>query len=119
MIHRQRGNRRFRAYTKAMRKYRLVRQMQGEYWYVEHLGMLRKGKIHCSCPMCAEKTNTRLSKSRGSVYAEMRKGWTHPIARGTRIPTTCSRYGKKNYTAAEKRSIDRMRFQIKEWEEAS
>ena len=119
MIHRQRASRRYRAYTKAMRKYRLLKQLEGESWYVKHFGMLRKGKIHCSCPMCAAKTNTRLSKSRGPVCSEMRAGWAHPIARGTRIPVTCARYGKKNYTAAEKRSIDRMRFQIREWEEAS
>ena len=33
------------------------------YWYVPHRGMLNKGKIHCSCPMCSIKTK--------------RNGWKH------------------------------------------
>ncbi len=34
------------------RKYRISH----DYWYVKHPGMLSKGKIHCSCWMCATKT---------------------------------------------------------------
>lgn len=29
------------------------------YWYTEHEGTLAKGKIHCSCPMCAFHGTTR------------------------------------------------------------
>lgn len=118
MIHRHRGNRRYRTHTKAKRKERLLRETEGEYGYVKCFGILRKGKIHCSCPLCAQKTNSRLNRSRGPVQMEMKDGWTHPAPRGTRLSVTNGRYGKKNCTIAEKRSCDRMRLQMKEvWEE--
>ena len=56
MIHRHRGNRRWMTYRKAKRKARIVHELN-DYWYYPHFGQYRKGKIHCSCPRCAAKTN--------------------------------------------------------------
>lgn len=35
---------------------RKIIHSQDDYWYVPHDGMLSKGKIHCSCPMCRRKS---------------------------------------------------------------
>ena len=113
MIHRHRGNRRYQTYKKAARKKRIITDLQ-DCWYVKHFGMLRKGKIHCSCPMCAEKSNDRLSKSKGPVSSVFFEGMKSACIRGSRIPTTNRRYGKKNYTVSECRSIDSMRQQLRE-----
>lgn len=37
------------------RKQRIIKD-QHDYWQVSHEGMLNKGKIHCSCPMCRHKS---------------------------------------------------------------
>lgn len=37
------------------RKKKIIKS-QNNYWYVEHDGMLSKGKIHCSCWMCRHKS---------------------------------------------------------------
>ena len=36
------------------RKKRIIKEL-GDYWRIPHDGMLSKGKIHCSCPMCRGK----------------------------------------------------------------
>lgn len=58
--------------SKAARKYRLIRDSYGTYdawdskiengkeigklnYGLKHYGVLRKGKIHCSCPLCRAK----------------------------------------------------------------
>ena len=41
--------------TKALRKFNIVKSLHN-YWYYPHFGMYRKGKIHCSCPLCRAKT---------------------------------------------------------------
>ena len=41
--------------SKALRKMRIVKD-QHNYWYYPYFGMYRKGKIHCSCPLCRAKT---------------------------------------------------------------
>lgn len=38
------------------RKKRIIKGLN-DYWVYKHEGMLSKGKIHCSCYMCAGKTN--------------------------------------------------------------
>ena len=38
------------------------------YWHVKHLGVLSKGKIHCSCWMCSTK-----SKFLGRPISEQRR----------------------------------------------
>ena len=37
------------------RKKRIIHS-QHDYWWVDHDGMLSKGKIHCSCPLCRHKS---------------------------------------------------------------
>ena len=101
MIHRHRGNRRYQTYLKAKRKARIVHELN-DYWFYPHFGQYRKGKIHCSCPMCAAKTNTRVNKSRGAVSSSPTDA-RH--VRGCRLSVTNRRYGKKNYKFSELRSI--------------
>lgn len=84
MIHKNRFNRRKTNYKKAARKQRLVHECYPNIEeYYEHYGQYIKGKIHCSCPLCAAKTNRR--KGLGAY----------------------KRYGK-NYTRQDMRSIDRL-----------
>jgi hypothetical protein len=45
-----------------------------EYPWYAHDGMYSKGKIHCSCPRCASKTNNK-HRQRGN-YA-LAKNWKH------------------------------------------
>ena len=54
-------------YTKALRKYKLVHSMN-DYWYYPHFGQYRKGKIHCSCPLCRAKV-----KYEGYGISDLRK----------------------------------------------
>ena len=35
------------------------KRLSSYYWHVEHDGMLSKGKIHCSCPCCSQKTRNK------------------------------------------------------------
>lgn len=46
-----------------------------EYPYYKYDGMYSKGKIHCSCPLCASKTNHKDSKWKSSS-GEV-KNWKH------------------------------------------
>lgn len=58
---RTRGERRKQDWAKALRKQRLC-----PWWYkVSH--KYSKGKIHCSCPMCASKTRSTTTKKTGSA----------------------------------------------------
>ena len=41
---------------RVIRKKKRIIHEQGDYWYVDHDGILSKGKIHCSCPMCRHKS---------------------------------------------------------------
>lgn len=50
------------------RKIRRKRAISKNYWHVDHLGMLDKGKIHCSCWMCATK-----SKTLGRPHSELKR----------------------------------------------
>jgi hypothetical protein len=115
MIHRNRGNRRDITESKVERKKRIIHKLN-DYWFYKHEGMLRKGKIHCSCPMCAAKTNAKYSKSRGPVFD---KTATNPLTgnhygrRGNRVPATNCRYGKKNWKISDRKKIDKYREQLK------
>lgn len=40
------------------RKKRIIKE-QNNYWHYECEGILNKGKIHCSCGMCRNKTNNK------------------------------------------------------------
>ena len=50
-----------RAYLRKMRAKHIKRKkrLSSYYWHVEHDGMLSKGKIHCSCPCCSQKTRNK------------------------------------------------------------
>ena len=74
MIHRHRGNRRKQNYIKAARKEKIARSIYGsallseEGWhYFSNLNQYSKGKIHCSCPMCSQKTNMKHNKKNYKV----------------------------------------------------
>lgn len=69
-------------------------------WY-DNLHQYSKNKIHCSCPMCAAKTNTSILKSKGPVDRD-----------GCRPTGTNHRYGKKNYCISDKKQIDRLNSDI-------
>lgn len=97
--------------AKARRKARIVHELN-DYWFYEHFGQFRKGKIHCSCPTCANKTNASYSKSRGSVYQppiDEKTGRSATGRRGCRIPSTNGRFGKKNWKFSDRRKVDGMR----------
>lgn len=86
------------------RKKRIARGTDFSYRWE---GYLRKGKVHCSCAMCAAKTNSWVNKSRGPVCEETPHG-------GTRLRVTNGRYGRKNYSAADRKKVDRMQYMLKE-----
>ena len=92
MIHKNRLNRRKTNYKKAARKQRIVHDCYNEEYY-KFFGQYNKGKIHCSCPLCACKTNRR-------------KGFG-----------PYKRYGK-NYTRQDMRSIDRLYDPVEMFSEA-
>jgi hypothetical protein len=117
MIHHNRGNRRDTTEAKVKRKMKIVHDLN-DYWFYPHEGQYRKGKIHCSCPMCAAKTNSRLNKSAGPVYnAPINPETGRPITgnHGSRLAVTNGRYGKKNYTPSERRHVDSMANQLAEY----
>ena len=103
MIHKNRGNRRKTDYAKAIRKQEIAHDLH-DYWRYPSLGYYRKGKIHCSCPMCSAKTNDRINKSNGAVDGSGRDG--------NRMTGTHRRYGKKNWKHSDKRKIDSMADQF-------
>lgn len=110
MIRRHRGNRRDVSEAKAKRKLRIVKELN-DYWHYPHFGQYRKGKIHCSCPMCASKTNASLSKSRGPTYQtplDENTGFPRTGRRGSRIPSTNGRFGKKNWKPSDRKKVERM-----------
>ena len=57
---RKRSERRKNDWKKAIRKHRIITHYPGfeDGWYSD-LHRYSKGKIHCSCPLCASKTNMR------------------------------------------------------------
>ena len=117
MIHHHRGNRRDVAEAKAKRKARIVHE-QNDYWFYPHFGQYRKGKIHCSCPMCAQKTNASYSKSRGAVYqtpVDEETGFGRTGRRGCRIPSTNGRFGKKNWKNSDRKKVEGMLNREKEF----
>lgn len=40
------------ARRKTINRKKEIIKKQNYYWFYSHEGMLSKGKIHCSCPMC-------------------------------------------------------------------
>ena len=60
------AERRHNDWNKAVRKRSISRHAYGFDWYRD-LHRYDKGKIHCSCPMCASKTNNRNFRCYGPV----------------------------------------------------
>lgn len=56
-----RAERRHRDFVKALRKQRIALDLYEHDWYTS-LHAYSKNKIHCSCPMCASKTNNKQLK---------------------------------------------------------
>lgn len=46
-------------------------------WVERHDGALSKGKVHCSCPMCANKTNTKHMGRVGKYWCHKPTNWKH------------------------------------------
>lgn len=44
-----------KTHSKTLRKYHLIRDIYPNTYHIKHYGDLRKGKIHCSCPLCRAK----------------------------------------------------------------
>ena len=62
--------------TKALRKRRIAHSYSlfaFTGWY-NNLHQYSKNKIHCSCPMCTQKTNNR---GRHKYYGKGSKNWKH------------------------------------------
>ena len=72
---------------KALRKRRICQEVYHFEWY-GNLHQYSKNKIHCSCPMCATKTNR---KKHGKI-----RTFDYPIAKG------------KNYCLADIKKIESM-----------
>ena len=116
MLHKHRVNRRDITEKKAERKVRIVHALN-DYWSYPYFGCYRKGKIHCSCPLCAAKTGSALQKSRGPVD-QGAEGEERRKAHGRRIACTNGRYGKKHYKVSDRRKVDRLAYSEEESAEA-
>lgn len=75
MIHRHRGNRRLLNVRKAIRKQRKSKEVYLIEWY-NNLHQYFKNKIHCSCSLCAEKTNNR-HLNMATTKHRNKKNWKH------------------------------------------
>ena len=76
---RTRAERRHNDKKKALRKRWITRNAYYSYSidmqeYYDNLHQYSKNKIHCSCPMCAKKTNNR---GRHKYYGKGSKNWKH------------------------------------------
>ena len=109
MIRHHRGNRRHQDDLKAKRKQNIVHEL-GDYWHYDHFGQYRKGKIHCSCPMCAGKTNAKINKSGGPVSSDARR-------KGCRLSVTNDRCGKKHWKHSDRIKVEKMAMEIWDYEE--
>ena len=69
-----RAQRRKDDYIKACRKQQIVQEIYGwDDWY-NNLHQYSKNKIHCSCPMCAAKTNPKRKRiAHGYTISDRRK----------------------------------------------
>ena len=93
-------------WKKAVRKRNICLQEYGGEYY-DNLHQYSKNKIHCSCPLCTAKTNTKINKSKGPVSAYSTKCG--------RIPTTNNRMGKKNYSISDLRKIQKLNSSLEDY----
>ena len=103
MIHKNRGNRRKTDFKKAIRKHKIALEIYKGWSHPLH--SLSKGKVHCSCPLCAAKTNTKINKSNGPVDPD------RPLCR---LAVTNKKYGRRNYKISDIRKIDNMNYLLNE-----
>lgn len=90
-----RGKRRKTDYAKAVRKERIAKELYGT-WF-NNLHAYSKGKIHCSCAMCAAKTNRHARSSRLTVG-------------------TLHRLGTKNYAYSDQKKLSGFLFEQEEYQ---
>lgn len=82
---RTRAERRLTDWLKARRKQNICKEIYLEENYYNNLHQYSKNKIHCSCPMCSQKTNGRK--------------W----------------YGaRRTWTSTDQKRIDEMNYEVKE-----
>lgn len=116
---RRRGERRKKDFAKALRKMRLSKAFMNDNrgWYGDCVHRYADNPIHCSCPMCREKTNAKLSKSKGPVSSSEYtvNGETKKHVRGSRIPSTNHRFGKKNYRVSDRKTVEMMMDKERSW----
>lgn len=108
--------------SKAWSKVRICK-LAGMHVEPKKLHMYSKNKIHCSCPMCAAKTNTRVYKSKGPIGFQFVASWkdedgkikTYAPTRESRQSLTCMRRGKKHYKPSDIRRVDELLQQEQEF----
>ena len=74
---RTRAERRYNDKKKALRKRHITQVKYHSIYdseYYDNLHQYSKNKIHCSCPMCTQKTNNR---GRNKWYGKGGKNWKH------------------------------------------
>ena len=107
----RRAKRRHNDFKKAVRKRKLAREIYpsfaGDNWeYYHDLHTYSKNKIHCSCPMCSEKTNgKKQSHSNGARGA------------GAMVYGTTNHRMGDNFKPSEKKKIDEINSKLKEFDE--
>jgi hypothetical protein len=60
------------------KKYTLTKIWQNDFPWWRDDGRLSKNKIHCSCPMCAEKTNIKTMRHYSTYHkagSRLKKNW--------------------------------------------
>ncbi len=91
---RTRAERRHNDFKKAIRKRNITRSVYWDGWndgknnydYYDNLHQYSKNKIHCSCPICRNKTN---NKGRSKFYGSSRN-WKHSdLIKITRLNDDC------------------------------
>ena len=99
-----RAERRHNSVKKALRKKHLSDSwtLDNRSWY-DNLHQYSKNKIHCSCPMCQSKTNSKSNKSKGSI---------DPNRYFCRLATTNKRYGKKQWKMNDLKKIQGMKDRL-------
>ena len=109
-MNRDRAYYRYQREKHIRRKLGILRRLGGdEYvyaWSRDRPGCLSKGKIHCSCPMCAAKTNSGIYRSRGPFSA---------VRSFCRVPMTNERFGKKHFKWSDKKSVSKMLQELEEY----
>lgn len=96
-----RAKRRHADVRKALRKRNISRTHYG-FDYYNNIHQYSKNKIHCSCPLCTNKTNVK--KWRGKAHAGL---YMH-------FGTSKERYDK-NYKASDRRKIDALKVKEREY----